>query len=119
MATKKNQNILNNIKVFWQGKISLKWSFWFWFVVIGTVVTLPSFILTDDYIDSLGNLALVGYILYFILQIAYLILAYVGTWRSASNYKPKKNQWHWGTIAQVYIAFNLMRAIFRFFVGTF
>ena len=49
------------------------------------------------------------------IQYAYLILAYVGTWRSASNYKPKKDQWSWGTIAKVYIILNLIRAVGYFF----
>ena len=77
--------------------------------------TIPSFVLTDAYVDSLGNLGLIAFISFFIIQYSYLILAYVGTWRSASNYKPKKDQWSWGTIAKVYIILNLIRAVGYFF----
>ena len=51
----------------------------------------------------------------FIFQYSYLIWAYVGSWRSATNYKPKKGQWSWGTIAKVYIALNIIRGIVKFF----
>ena len=68
------------------------------FVVGGSIMTIPSFILTDAYVDSLDNLGLILFITFFIFQYTYLIVAYVGTWRSAKNYKPKKNQWAWGNM---------------------
>ena len=112
---KKSKSFKQNVIDFWQGKISLALSFWVLFFVVGTIITIPSFVLTDAYVDSLGSLGLIAFILFFIIQYAYLILAYVGTWRSASNYKPKKDQWSWGTIAKVYIILNLIRAVLEFF----
>ena len=118
MASKKmskNKNIIQIIKDYWNGKYSLAGSFWFGFMILGSLITVPALIFTDAYIDSLGNLGLIGLLLYFVIMYPYLILAYVGTWRSASNYKPKKGQWSWGTIAKVYIALNAIRAIVEFF----
>ena len=114
MAKSKNKNLVQNIKNLWQGKVSLVWTFWFWFMLIGSIVTIPSFLLTDAYMDSLNNLSLVLLIIFFLFQYAYLILAYVGTWKSASNFKPKKNQWSWGTIAKVYVVLNAIRAVVKF-----
>ena len=114
MAKSTNKNLVHHIKNLWQGKVSLVWSFWFWFMLIGSIVTIPSFLLTDAYMDSLNNLSLVLFIIFFLFQYAYLILAYVGTWRSASNFKPKKNQWSWGTIAKVYVVLNAIRAVVKF-----
>ena len=115
---KKKNNFKQNIINVWQGKISLKWSFWLVFVVGGTIVTIPSFIFTDEYVDSISGLAAMFGLLFFILQYSYLIWAYVGTWRSASNYKPKKGQWSWGTIAKVYIVLNLIRGAVVFLQET-
>ena len=44
-------------------------------------------------------------------QFIYLIWAIIGTWRSASKFKPKKKQWAWGTIAQVYIVLSVLRML--------
>ena len=46
-----------------------------------------------------------------IFQYIYMIFAYVGAWRSASNYKPKKKQWAWGSIAQIYMTLSIIRTI--------
>ena len=111
---KKKNNFKQNIINVWQGKLSLTKTFWLVFVVGGTIMTIPSFIVTDAYVDSIGQLAAIFFLLFFVFQYIYLIWAYVATWRSASNYKPKKGQWSWGTIAKVYIVFNLINAVYRF-----
>ena len=111
----KNNNIKQVIINVWQGKLSLTKTFWLVFILGGTIVSLPSFILTDEFIDSIsGTGAMLG-LVFFIFQYSYLIWAYVGSWRSATNYKPKKGQWSWGTIAKVYIALNIIRGIVKFF----
>tara|TARA_B110000967_G_C18358149_1_gene304593 strand:- start:69 stop:422 length:354 start_codon:yes stop_codon:yes gene_type:complete len=112
---KKNKDVKQNVIEFWQGKITLGKSFWLVFVVGGSIMTIPSFILTDAYVDSLDNLGLILFITFFIFQYTYLIVAYVGTWRSAKNYKPKKNQWAWGNIAKIYIVLNLIRGAVSLF----
>ena len=110
-----NKNIIQIIKDYWNGKYSLVGSFWFGFMILGTIITVPAFIFTDSYIDAMSDTALLGLLVYFAIMYPYIILAYVGTWRSASNYKPKKGQWSWGTIAKVYIALNALRAVIEFF----
>ncbi|MBL6861199.1 MAG: hypothetical protein ISQ91_01775 [Candidatus Pelagibacter bacterium] len=42
-----------------------------------------------------------------------MIWAMVGTWRSATKFKPKKKQWSWGTIAQVYIILSVIRILIK------
>lgn len=107
----KKNNFIQMIKDYWNGKYSLAKSFWLGFMVIGSIITVPSFYLTDTFIDGLGNTGLIAMMIYFVIMYPYIILMYVGTWRSASNFKPKKDQWSWGTIAKVYLALNVFRGI--------
>ena len=111
---KQNKKLIQRIKDFWSGKINLGPSFWYVFMIGGTIVTIPSFIETDAYVDNLSSSGLIALMVFYLFQYSYLIVAYVGTWRSASNYKPKKTQWSWGTIAKVYIVLNIIRAIVKF-----
>jgi len=115
MAKKKqNKNLTQYIKDFWGGKFNLVPSFWYVFIIGGTIVTIPSFIATDAYVDNLSSSGLIVLMVFYLFQYSYLIVAYVGTWRSASNYKSKKTQWSWGTIVKVYITLNIIRAIVTF-----
>ena len=107
----KKNNFIQMIKDYWNGKYSLAKSFWLGFVVIGSIITVPSLYLVDDFIDGLGTSGVIGLMLYFLIMYPYIILMYVGTWRSASNFKPKKDQWSWGTITKVYLALNMFKAI--------
>ena len=86
--------------------LSLGISFWAVYTIGGTIVALPAIVLPET---SSAILIFVPF------QFIYLIWAMVGTWRSASKFKPKKKQWSWGTIAKVYIALNLIRGIVKFF----
>lgn len=94
----------NYILKFWNGEESLGLSFWLVYNIGSIIVTLPLVILPET-----SNLILV----FGIIQYPYLIWAIVGTWRSASKFKPKKNQWAWGTIAQVYIVLSIIRWFVR------
>ena len=114
MKKKKNNNIKQAIINIWQGKLDLGQTFWLVFIIGGTIVTLPSFILNDEFIDSISDIGALLAIFFFIFQWSYLVWAYVATWRSATNFKPKKNQWSWGTIAKVYLVLNLIRAFASF-----
>ena len=56
------------------------------YIIGGTIVSLPAFVLPETSYA----------ILFFVpFQFVYLIWAIVGTWRSASKFKPKKKQWAW------------------------
>ncbi|MDC1159079.1 hypothetical protein OAT08_05915 [Pelagibacteraceae bacterium] len=114
MAKKKN-NIKQVIINIWQGKLGLSQTFWLVFFIGGTIVTFPSIIFfNDEFIDSVSDIGAILAILYVLIQYSYLVWAYVATWRSATNFKPKKNQWSWGTIAKVYLVLNLIRAFASF-----
>ena len=101
MKKKKKQNYITN---FWDGNESLGISFWAVYIIGGTIVSLPAFVLPET------SSAIFIFIPF---QFIYLIWAMVGTWRSASKFKPKKNQWAWGTIAQVYIVLSVLRMLIR------
>lgn len=108
----KFKQIIINI---WQGKLSLSRTFWLVFIIGGGILSLPSYLITDPVIDNASDLTNLVFILIFIFQYTYLIFAYVGVWRSASSYKPKKKQWPWGTITQVYIVLNVVRGVIKLF----
>ena len=101
MKKRKKNNYITN---FWNGNESLGTSFWAVYFIGGTIVSLPAFVLPET--SS-------AIFIFVPLQFIYLIWAMVGTWRSASKFKPKKNQWAWGTIAQVYIVLSVLRMLIR------
>ena len=76
MAKKKN-NIKQVIINIWQGKLGLSQTFWLVFIIGGTIVTLPSFILNDEFIDSISDIGALLAIFFFIFQWSYLVWAYV------------------------------------------
>ena len=108
---KKNKNLKINFTNFWQGKLSLKISFWFVLFLGGGLLSLPTFLITDAYVDAISETLTALLLIYLLFYYIYLIIAYVGTWKSASNFKRKKNQWAWGTIAKVYIVLNILNGI--------
>ena len=78
MKRSKKQNFIQNL---WNGNESLGLSFWAVYIIGGTIVSIPSFVLPETS----------NSILFFVpFQFVYLIWAMVGTWRSASKFKPKK-----------------------------
>ena len=101
MKKSKKQNFIANL---WNGNESLGTSFWVVYIIGGTIVSLPTFVLPET-----SNA-----IFFFVpFQFAYIIWAMVGTWRSSSKFKPKKKQWAWGTIAQIYIVLSVIRILVR------
>lgn len=102
----KSQNIL--IK-FFRGELSLGVSYWGFLTAIGSVFQLIIFMLQKDP----SNEDLLGFIgLIYIPTIIYL---YVGTWRSARNYKlekiKNKEGYGWATAAQVTMVLAIARMI--------
>jgi|TARA_B110000238_G_C15737690_1_gene273688 hypothetical protein len=108
---KNKNNFKQSVVNFWQGKISLPISYWLVLTVGSIIVALPAIIITDSYLESFGGLGTLLFILLIIFQYTYTIFAYVGTWRSAIKYKPKKNQWAWGTIAIVFMLLSIIKSI--------
>tara|TARA_A100001011_G_C14200269_1_gene795339 strand:- start:608 stop:949 length:342 start_codon:yes stop_codon:yes gene_type:complete len=112
----KKKNLKKIFKDFWHGKMSLKFSFWIAYFLVGGAFTIPSFFITDAYIDRIGDGMAFLLLVYIVILYIYLIITFIGTWRSASNFKPKKNQWSWGTIAKVYMVINILQSITKLVV---
>ena len=99
MKKSKKQNF---IKSLWNGNESLGTSFWAVYFIGGSIVSIPAWVLPET-----SNA-----LLFFVpFQLTYITWAIVGTWRSASKFKPKKKQWAWGTISQVYIVLSIIRIL--------
>ena len=99
------------IKKFWQGKVSLGKSFWLWYVVGGTIITLPAWLVPDSSLESTFS-ALI-FVLYSLCSVVVVILLMIGTFKSAQEYrkikKKKKQGQGWGIAAQAYIIISGIR----------
>ena len=99
------------IKKFWEGKVSLGRSFWLWYVVGGTVITLPGLLIPDSALES--DSATIIFILYIVFMLVAIIFLMIGSFKSAQEYKKikrkKKQGAGWGTAAQVYIILSAIR----------
>ena len=100
------------IKKFWQGKISLGRSFWLWYFVGGTVITLPGFLVPDSALVETDSTVII-FILYVVFMLVAIIFLMIGSYKSAQEYKKikrkKKQGSGWGTAAQVYIILSAIR----------
>ena len=69
------------IKKFWQGKVSLGKSFWLWYVVGGTILSLPAWLVPDSSVATTFS-ALI-FLLYSLCYFVVVILLMIGTFKSA------------------------------------
>ncbi len=101
----------NEIKKFWQGKVSLGKSFWLWYVVGGTILTLPAWLVSDSFLES--NSSTFIFLLYSLCSFVVVILLMIGAFKSAQEYrkikKKKKQGAGWGIAAQAYIILSGIR----------
>jgi len=99
-----------DLKLFWQGKISYGYSYWVWYVLIGTIISIPAFAS-----DAFWDAYLMPMMLYTVILLATRVYLIVGTWRSAENYKKikrkKKQSAFWGYAGQVTIVLSVIRGI--------
>ena len=86
------QLISMEFSLFWNGKISLPWMYWFWGVVVGNLISQGTLFLAL-------KLQLEPFALHYYL-FPYAALWTVGTWRSANNYKGRK---FWANLTQLLI----------------
>ena len=93
-------------------------SFWLWYFIGGSVLSIPFFLITDEAINSSTGAVLFTFI-YFILFICALIFLIIGTWRSAENYKriqKNKNKGSgWAIAGQIYLALATLRGAIEIF----
>ena len=108
-----------DLNKFWNGKVSFVQSFWLWYMVGTTVLSLPFWIVPDAAYDSQATTAIM--LLYFVFLLGAVIFAMVGTWRSAEEYKKmkqrKKQGSGWALAGQIYIVWHIIYFLKILFVG--
>ena len=101
----------SEIKKFWLGKISLGKSFWLWYFVGGTILTLPAWLVPDTSLQSTSSLFI--FLLYCFIALVAVIFLMIGTFKSAQEYrkikKKKEKSGAWGIAAQAYIILSGVR----------
>ena len=103
-----------NLKIFWEGKVSFGQSFWLWYFIGGSVISIPFFVISEESINSSVGLSLF-IILYFIFFVCALIFLIIGAWKSAENYKKikkkKKQGSGWAIAGQIYIGLATLQGV--------
>ncbi len=118
---KKKSKQRGRIAKYWAGEESLAFSFWGVSTIGVIVFQIPNYILIgmgDAYFDNLSNISLLIYALYIISLIIYLVIAYVGCWRSAARYikenLKKKKSAFWGYTTYLLIVLSVIRSFGKF-----
>ncbi len=121
---KKKSKQRGRIAKYWAGDDSLAFSFWGVSTVGIIIFQIPNFILLskgDAYFDTMSGASLLAYSVYLIFFFIYLVIAYVGCWRSAGKYismKLKKKQSAiWGYTTYVLIVLSFIRLVLRVIKG--
>ncbi len=105
------RGLMNFIKKHWDGQFSLPFSYW----VIGSVLSTIFFIATPlalNWLESLTtSLTYTAWliVLALLLSCAYPIWAYVGIWKSATNYLESGNSKIWGRGAKLAVILGLLQ----------
>ena len=110
MAKKTKVDLGKELKFFWEGKVSYGISFWVYFVLIATLISIPGF--APDVYWEIYPIAMPLYTIFLLVAKIYLI---VGTWRSAEKYKilkkKKKQSAFWAYAGQVYIVLSIIQKV--------
>ena len=115
---KKKSKQRGRIAKYWAGDDSLAFSFWGVSTVGIIIFQIPNFILLskgDAYFDTMSGASLLAYSVYLIFFFGYLVIAYVGCWRSAGKYismkLKKKQSAMWGYTTYVLIVLSFIRLV--------
>ena len=93
------QFIRMEFSLFWNGKISLPWMYWFWGVVVGKLIFWGTIFLSVKLqFEPFG-------FTYYIILLPYYVFWMVGTWRSAHNYKGPN---FWANLVQLLIILSII-----------
>jgi hypothetical protein len=110
MAKKTKVDLGKELKFFWEGKVSYGISFWVYFVLIATLISIPGF--APDVYWEIYPIAMPLYTIFLLVAKIYLI---VGTWRSAEKYKilkkKKRKSTFWAYAGQVYIVLSIIQKV--------
>ena len=98
------------IRKFFEGKVSLGFSYWVMFTIVPSILGIAFYIVDKSKADTLAGL--LGWFILF-----YIIYATIGTWRSATNYKLEKESKNegagWAIAAYVTIVLSTISYIGR------
>ena len=101
--------------MFWRGNVSYGLSYWIYGSVIGTIISIPALIISDNQIDNFSSGLLILFILYGIFLLIAKIYLFVGIWRSAEKYKAMKIKLKestvWGYLGQISLVLSILRGI--------
>ena len=118
LMKKKKSKQRGRIAKYWAGDDSLAFSFWGVSTVGIIIFQIPNFILLskgDAYFDTMSGASLLAYSVYLIFFFGYLVIAYVGCWRSAGKYismkLKKKQSAMWGYTTYVLIVLSFIRLV--------
>ena len=92
------QFISMEFSLFWNGKISLPWMYWFWGIVVWNLIKFGTIFLVAE------PFPLILYI-----GVPYALVWMVGTWRSANNYKGPK---FWANLTKLVIIIPIIILVF-------
>jgi len=113
---KKEQVMKNNLITFWQGKVSFVQSFWLWYFIGGSVLTIPFWLVPESaYEEEVTAILLLIYTIFLFAAIIFLMR---GTWKSAEKYKKIKKREKegsgWALAGQIYIVLHIIRIVIEF-----
>ena len=108
-ATSVVHNSTNILFKFFRGEFSLPVSYWLWFVGIGVIINIIlTLIETNGATEEL-------FVISFLFFLAVYIYLYIGTWRSAENYKLQKKRqnlgYGWAIAAQGIMIVGILKFI--------
>ena len=111
------------LKQVWKGEFDFKRTFWVFYVLIGSILSIPNFLM-EIYYDSMGEILALLALVYVLAYFAYIFYAMIGTWRAATKYnqlkKKKKDSAFWGYAAKTYLVLtglNVLREIISPFIS--
>ena len=114
-APKLKSPVKEALLVFWRGNVSYGLSYWIYGSVIGTIISIPALIISDNQIDNFSSGLLILFILYGIFLLIAKIYLFVGIWRSAEKYKAMKIKLKestvWGYLGQISLVLSILRGI--------
>ena len=122
VKSKKKQN--NFVKSYWNGEVSLAFSFWVISIIGLTIISIPNVIVMmqgDNYFDSMSSGAAFIYLIYVLGVFSVTIFAYIGLWRCAGKYilqkKKTKRSAIWGYLTYIYIVLGVIQSASRMVTG--
>ena len=98
----------------WKGEFDFKRTFWVFYFLIGSILSIPNFLM-EIYYDSMGEILALLAIVYVLAYFAYIFYAMIGTWRASTKYillkKKKNDSTFWGYAAKTYLVLTMINML--------